>query len=184
MNQNQMTRQMVTIAMIAAAYTAIGIVLLPLSFGAVQVRISEALTLLPVFSPLGIWGVTLGCAITNAIGFASGANILGALDIVFGTLATLIAAVMSYRLRDIRFFGLPILSAIPPVILNAVVIGMELTYFLMNEFVLEVFLLQALQVGAGQLLSCFVVGLPMVAALERKGVAGRLFPKQSDQFSL
>ena len=53
-------------SMMAALYAAVSIVLLPISFGAVQVRLSEALTILPVYTPLGVWGVTLGCLITNA----------------------------------------------------------------------------------------------------------------------
>lgn len=175
MKTNINTRQMVVAAMIAAAYCAIGLVLLPLSFGPVQVRISEALTLLPVFGPVAVWGVTLGCALTNAIGFATGANIIGMLDIFFGTAATLIAALMSYQMRNIRFGGLPVLSSIPPVLVNAVVIGGELTWVMAGGFDLQIFLINAVQVGAGQLLSCCVVGLLMVWSLERKGLHHRLF---------
>lgn len=174
-NQSNPTRRMVTAAMIAAAYTAVSICLLPLAFGAVQVRVAEALTLLPVFSPVAIWGVTLGCAITNAIGFATGANIIGMLDIFFGTAATLIAALLSYQARNIRWGKLPVLSALPPVLLNAVVIGGELTYVMSGGFEPRIFLINAAQVGIGQFLSCFILGLPLVWALERGALDRKLF---------
>lgn len=168
-------RRMVIAAMIAAVYCAISICLLPLSFGAVQVRVSEALTLLPVFSPVAVWGVTLGCALTNAIGFAMGVNIIGVLDILFGTVATLLAALLSWKWRKIRFFGVPVLASIPPVLLNAVIIGGELTYVMSGGWNTGIFLVNALQVGAGQLLSCCVLGLLMVWAFEKNGVDKKLF---------
>lgn len=173
--QNTAIRRMVVAAMIAAAYCAISICLLPLSFGVVQVRVSEALTLLPVLSPAAIWGVSLGCALTNAIGFATGANIIGMLDIFFGTAATLTAAWLSWVLRGVRFHGLPVLSSLPPVLLNAVVIGGELTFVIAGGFNWKIFLINALQVGGGQLLSCCVIGLLLVWALERKGLDRKLF---------
>lgn len=115
-------RRMVVAAMIAAVYCAVSLLLLPLSFGAVQVRVSEALTLLPVLSPDAIVGVTLGCALTNALGSS-----MGLIDVVVGTSATLIAALMSWALRKARVFGLPMASSLPPVLVNAVFIGAEIT---------------------------------------------------------
>lgn len=173
-NMQTKTRQWVTAAMIAAAYTAISLVLMPISFGAVQVRLSEALTLLTVFSPVAIWGVTLGCAITNAIGVATGAVLLP--DVFIGTAATLIAAIMSYRLREVRFKGLAVASSLPPVLVNAVIIGAELT-FMYTPTQPGLFWLNALLVGAGQVASCCVAGILLVAALEKHGVQNHLFGK-------
>lgn len=85
-------------------------------------RVSEALTLLPVLSPDAIVGVTLGCALTNALGSS-----MGLIDVVVGTSATLIAALMSWALRKARVFGLPVASSLPPVLVNAVFIGAEIT---------------------------------------------------------
>jgi uncharacterized membrane protein len=164
-------RDMAICAMIAALYTALCLALAPLSYGAVQVRVAEALALLPVFSPLCVWGVTLGCAVANLVGFITGTNILGAFDIVFGTLATLIAGILSYRLRNIRVKGLPVASAVPPVLVNALVIGLELTYMLVGTFDMGVFAVNALQVGLGQLAACFVLGLPLCYMLEKTGLA-------------
>ena len=167
-------RDMAVCAMIAALYAALCLALAPLSYGPVQVRIAEALTLLPVFSPLCVWGVGLGCAVANLVGFITGANILGALDIIFGTAATVIAGVLSYRLRNIRFRGLPILSAIPPVLVNALIIGLELMYMLVGTFDMGVFAINALQIGLGQLAACFILGLPLSYVLERTGLAEKI----------
>ena len=120
------TRRMVVVALIAAAYTAIGLALGEFGFGPVQFRVSEALTLLAVFSPICIEGLTLGCFLTNAVGVAMGLNILGPLDMLFGTAATLFAALLSYWLRRVRIGKVPALSSLPPVVINAVVIGLEL----------------------------------------------------------
>ena len=158
---------MVKQAMIAAMYTVVGMVLAPFTFGAVQVRVSEALTLLPVFGFQNVWGITIGCFLTNLVGFATGANILGWLDIIFGTAATLIAGIMSYLLRNVRFKGLPVLSTIPPIIVNAIVIGYELCIMLNGKFNPIIFWTQALSVGAGQLVSCVVFGLVLVKAIEK-----------------
>ena len=172
------TKRMVTAAMIAAAYTAVSLVLLPLSFGPVQVRVSEALTLLTVFSPTAVTGVTLGCALTNAIGLATGANIIGIPDIIFGTAATLVAAILSWKLRKIRFCGLPIASCLPPVIVNALVIGGELTYVGSAGFPLPIFLINAAQVALGQIASCCVIGLLMVYFMEKKGLDKKIFAER------
>lgn len=169
------TRDIAVCAMIAALYTTLCLVLSPFSYGPVQVRVAEALTLLPVFSPLGIWGVTLGCALSNLIGFMTGANILGFLDVFFGTAATLIGAICSYRMRGIRFHNLPVLSAVPPVLVNALVIGLELTYMEAGSFNAGIFAFNALNVGIGQMISCFLLGLPLVYMLEKTGVAKKIF---------
>lgn len=166
---------MTTIALIAAMYAALTLVFAPFSFGTVQVRVSEALTLLPLFSPIAIWGVTLGCAVSNLAGVMLGTNILGILDVFFGTGATLLAAVMSYLLRNIRFKGLPVLAAIPPIIVNGIVIGGELTYLIAGGFDMNIFLVQSLSVAAGEAISCLVLGLVMVYSLEKTGVSGKIF---------
>lgn len=161
-------------AMIAAIYTVLSVCLSAISYGTVQVRVSEALTLLPVFALGNVWGVTIGCFLTNVIGFFTGANILGALDAVFGTAATLVAALLTYAFRNVRFKGLPIAAAIPPVIVNAVVIGMELCVLINGGFNPVVFWAQAVSVGVGQLLSCGVIGLIMVRVIERNGALKRM----------
>ncbi|MEA5010915.1 MAG: QueT transporter family protein [Angelakisella sp.] len=164
MNQQKHLKGLVVSGLIAAAYTALSLALAPFSFGYAQVRVSEALTLLPLFSPNAIWGVTLGCAITNGIGAAMGLN-FGIVDIVFGTLATLVSALLTARLSKPRVAGLPLLAPLPPVLINAVVVGLELWYFTGAPL-----LLCMVGVGVGQLVSCYGLGLILVKAMEKTGV--------------
>lgn len=160
--------QLTAAGMIAAAYAALALATAPFSFGAVQCRISEALTLLPVLSPAAVWGVTLGCVITNTVGAATGANFLGALDILCGTLATLAAAWLSRRWQGIRLHGMPLLSVLPPVLLNAVIVGAEWCWALTGELC-GFFWLAAGQIALGQLPPC-LLGAWLVHLLERRGL--------------
>ncbi len=162
------TKKLVNQAMIAAIYTVLSVALSAISFGTVQIRVSEAFALLPVFSFTNVWGVTIGCFLTNLIGFFTGANILGSLDMIFGTFATFSAAVTTYLLRKIKIKGMPVLSVIPPIVFNAVIIGWELCMLINNgSFSPVIFWAQAISVGVGQLLSCGVIGLMMVRLVEK-----------------
>ena len=167
-------RRLTAAAMIAAVYTAVSFVLLPLSFGVVQVRIAEALTLLPIFSPIAVWGVTIGCLLTNLIGVFTGAVLPP--DIFVGTAATLLAALCTRKLGHLRFHGVPAAAVLPPVLLNALLVGAELTWMF---YPLEpgFFLMNALSVGVGELISCGVLGLPLVWVLERHGLDKKFFPQ-------
>ena len=104
-------------AVIAALYVALTAIFAPISFWAVQFRLSEALCVLPYFTPAAIPGVTLGCFIANLV---LGAPIY---DVIFGTLATLIGAVLSYVLRKNKW-----LVPIPPILSNALIIPWVLKF--------------------------------------------------------
>lgn len=166
--KKQSLRQLAAGGVIAAAYAALSLAIAPIAFGVVQCRVSEAFTLLPVLSPSAIWGVTLGCAITNAVGVSTGANFLGAMDIVFGTLATLVAAVCSRALGRIRWNGLPLLSALPPILVNAAVLGTEWCWA-MTGGINATYWLLAGQIALGQLLPC-LLGTLLVKTLEERGL--------------
>lgn len=118
----------IKMSLIAAIYTILSIFLSALSFGPIQIRIAESLTLLCVFSKKNIYAVSFGCFLTNLIGVFIGANILGPLDVIVGTLATFIAGYLTYFLRNIKLFSLPILAGIPPIIINGIFIGAELSF--------------------------------------------------------
>ena len=163
------TQRLLKIAMIAAVYTAISMFLAPLSFGPLQIRIAEALTILPVLSFMPVWGLTLGCALTNFLGALSGVNILGFWDVLFGTLATLVAAWLSYRYRHITYKGVPWLSALFPILVNGIVIGAELAILLNLPF--TGFLTSAFWVAGGEALSVIVVGLPILHRLQKGSFA-------------
>ncbi len=166
-------RRAAAIAMIAALYTAVSLALAPLSFGIVQIRFSEALGLLAVMSPIGVWGVTLGCLLTNLIGTMLGTTMPP--DVVFGTLATLIAAWLSYLLRNVRVKKLVLPAALPPILVNGAVIGAELTFFYSDGFTLGIFYINALSVTLGQIVPCAVLGVLLVYLLERAGLDRKFF---------
>ena len=126
---------------------------------------------------------SLGCVLVNLLGAVSGANILGPLDIVFGSAATLLAGFLSYALRDVRIKGLPLLSALMPVLANGIVVGLELTFVISGGFNLSVFLVNAAQVALGEAIACFVLGLPMVRALEKTGLGKKLFSDRVEHFA-
>lgn len=158
--------QMTQAGVIAALYAGLTLLLAPVAFGPVQLRFSEMLTILPVFTPAAIPGLAIGCFVSNLLGLTTGANPAGALDLLFGPLATLGAALLTYRLRSYRLCSLPVVASLPPVILNALVIGAELT-FAYTAFSPKVLLFNILCVGAGQLAACVVGGLCLFLALDR-----------------
>ncbi len=160
---------------IAALYTALTMLIPAASFGPVQFRLSEALTILPVFTAAAVPGLTVGCFLSNLLGLATGANLAGAWDLLFGTGATLLGALLTYLLRNIRWRHLPVPATLPPVLLNAAVVGLELTVVLLGGFSWPVYGVTALYVGLAQLAACTVCGLALYAALEKSGVFRRNF---------
>lgn len=170
MKKTTNTKALVTSALIAAIYCALTLALSWLSFGNMQFRIAESLTLLPIISPHAIVGVTLGCALSNAIGYFMGANILGAMDILFGTTASLIAAVLTWACRNVRFKNIPLLSAFFPVIVNAVVVGGELSFLFTGSISFEPFLLNAVSVFIPQFVICYTAGLMLVRFIEKSNI--------------
>lgn len=144
-------------AMIAALYVVLTVVAssLNLANGNIQVRFSEALTILPFFTPAAIPGLAIGCLISNLI---TGCV---PLDIVFGTVATLLGALGSYALRRYKW-----LVSLPPILANAIIVpwvlrigyGMPLSIPFMM-----------LTVGAGEVISCYILGMILLLALEKSG---------------
>jgi uncharacterized membrane protein len=156
----------IRISMIAALYAALSLALAPYSFGPVQVRIAEALTLLPILSPWPIWSLTIGCALTNLVGAATGVNILGYWDVLWGTLATLIAAILTHQFRNITFRKIPVMSILMPILINGAIIGYELT-LAFGPNTLGMFVFYALSVAAGEALSVILIGYPLLQYLRR-----------------
>ncbi len=168
MNNNKKIYGLVVGAVIAALYVALTYAqeaLLPGTTSmAVQFRLSEALTMLCVFTPYAIPGLTVGCLLANIVS-------AGALpvDMIMGTLASFLAAVCIYRTRSITFKGLPLLSALMPAIFNGVIIGAEIEiFFIKGPFNFVSFLTQAGFVALGELAVCFTVGLLLIKAIKNK----------------
>ncbi len=138
--------------LVAALYTAFTALFAPISFSAVQFRVSEALTLLPLLSPAAVPGLFVGCLISNLI--------LGApwQDVIFGSLATLLAAVGTRLLR--RF---PWLAALMPVVMNGLIVGGMLTWVYQLPFAAT-----AATVALGEAAVCYMLGLPLVGLLRKR----------------
>ena len=163
------TKTFAKTAMIAAVYTVISLVLAPFTFGNIQVRIAEALTLLPLIYAPSIWGVTLGCFLTNLIGVLMGVNPTGIMDTVIGTSATFLAAVCTYKLRDVKFRDIPVWSILMPVLFNMVFIGIELGFILFPESIVTGSIICGLEVAVGELISV-IVGWYIIKLLDRTGI--------------
>lgn len=150
---NKKTLYLTQAAVIAAIYTVLVFVFQYSSFGPIQFRIAEALTILPYFTPAAIPGVTIGCLLSNILFRAD------ILDIIFGTLATLIAAILSYVLRFNKY-----LVPIPPIVVNAIVVPFVLKY---AYFEADPIPLMMCTVGLGQLVSAGIIGMILLFALEK-----------------
>lgn len=175
MNIPKNTHRMALSAVIAALYVALTFAqetILPgTTSAAVQFRISEALTILAVFTPAAIPGLTVGCIVTNLIS-------VGALplDMVLGSFATLIAAFSMYKLRKITFKGLPLLSALMPAIFNGIIIGLEIEiFFIEGAFHFGSFLIQAGLVALGEAGVLFTLGLMLFRVIKNKNLEKYLF---------
>ena len=165
--RNKRTLFITQAALIAALYVVLLYVFKPISFSVVQVRIAEALTILPFFTPAAIPGVTIGCLLGNLL---TGSDML---DVVFGSLATLIGAIGAYKLRKYKF-----LVPVPPILANTIVIPWVLR-FAYGEALPIPFMM--LTVGIGEVLSCGVLGMFLLFGLNK--YRGTIFhTNDSDSF--
>lgn len=149
-------------AMIAAMYVVLTFVFAPFSFGEVQVRIAEALTVLPIFTPAAVPGLFVGCLIGNILGGA----VLP--DIVFGSAATLIGAFFTWQLREQH----PVIAVFPPILSNAIIVPFVLRFGYGVPLPIP---LMTLTVGVGEIISCGILGLLLYSVLKK--YTGVLFRK-------
>ena len=152
--KNKKVLFLVQAAMIAAIYVVLTLIFQPFSFGEIQVRIAEALTILPVFTPAAIPGLFVGCLIGNIFG----GSVLP--DIIFGSLATLIGAIFTYLLRKQSKY----LAPLPPIISNIVIVPFVLRYAYGINLPIPFMMLT---VGIGEVISCGVFGMIVYAALQK-----------------
>lgn len=149
------TKYISTSAIIGALYIVLTMVSnsLGLASGAIQVRISEALCILPVFTPAAVPGLFAGCIISNII---AGGNIF---DIIFGSLATLIGAIGTLKLKNHKYLAL-----IPPIVSNTIIVPIILCYaYGINQALYFVMF----TVGIGEVISCGVMGMVLLKAMEK-----------------
>ena len=152
---------------IAALYCTCSLVFAPISYGMIQVRISEALCVLPLFTPAAIPGLFVGCLLSNLF---SPAGFIWA-DLVFGSLATLLSAMATYWARRLPPKPALWLAPLPAVVLNAIAVPFIIKYGYGSDAGL---LIIALTVLIGQCIACYGLGIPLTLALRRIGLDKRM----------
>ena len=143
-----MIKKIVLSGMIAALYASLTVALSPISFGPVQFRVAEALTLLPFFMPEAIPGLFIGCFLSNLAGG------LGLIDIIVGSGATLLAAWLTFKMPSIW------LAAVPPVVINAIAVGIYLGLITETPVIFSI-----IYIGISQAVICFGIGIPLCMLL-------------------
>ncbi len=162
------TKDLARGAVVAAVYTVLT-VFLPFQYGEVQYRVAEAMTVLPFLFPWAAPGLIVGCFLANLFGSPY------VLDWVFGTLATALGCLLTMRMPN------KWLAPLPPVLCNAVIVGGEIAWSMTGGFNAAFWTAvgpMALSVGFGELVVCYVLGLPLLALLPRIKVFRGLIPEQ------
>ena len=168
--QGKSVHRIAVTALIAAVYAALTMVLGSLSYGPVQFRIAEALCVLPFFFPWTAWGLTLGCLIANLL------SPYGPIDIVFGTLATLLSvlSVAALGRGDRGSWTNCILACLMPVLFNAVIVGAVIAFGETGQLFAgafwPAFWFNAATVGLGEAAVLYVLGLPLLRWLPRSRI--------------
>ncbi len=140
-------------AMIAALYAVLTVAFAPISYGPVQLRVSEVLTLLPWYRPEAVLGLFAGCVVANFFGG------YGLIDMIAGSCATLIAALLTRRARNLWF------AAMYPTLSNMLIIGTMLHVLIDVPLVMT-----CVYVGLGEACACYILGVPLMRVLERRGI--------------
>ena len=153
------TRQIALAGIIAAIYTVMSLLssVFGIAYGPIQCRFSEALTVLPFLFPEAVPGLFIGCVVTNLM------STVGPLDIIFGSLATLLAALWTRRMPN------KWLAPLPPVVCNAVIIGAMIAWYEVGftSAFWGMFAFNALTVGIGEAIACYVLGLLLLQVISR-----------------
>ena len=156
------TRKLVLCAAVAAVYAVMSFFggIFGLTYGPVQCRFAEALCVLPFFVPETAWGLFIGCVLTNLM------SAYGPIDVVFGSLATLLAGLATARLR------VKALAPLPPVLANGVIVGAVIAYAEVGATPAfwSAYAYNGLTVALGEVLACYVLGLLLLQLLPRTGL--------------
>jgi uncharacterized membrane protein len=169
-------RKLVTASVIGALYAALTLVN-PLAYGPIQFRFSEVLCILPFFFPASAFGLTVGCVVANLIGP------YGPMDIVFGSLATLLAglctAAIGIRARKSgkTGWGSCIAACLMPVVFNAPIVGAVIAYASTEYAFWKGFVLYGAQVGLGEAAVMLILGVPAIRYISKSSALSELFNK-------
>lgn len=167
--QNKQIINLTQGAVIAALYAVLTVgqnLLIPGSTSmAVQFRAAEVLCMLACFTPVAIPGLTIGCLLANLLAG------LGAIDLILGPLASFMAALTMYLLRNLQFKGLPIVASLMPAVWNGLIVGLEIAFFFSDTgFTFTGFLVSGGCVALGELVVLIVLGLPFYKLIDKTGV--------------
>lgn len=172
------TRRIAFAAVVAALYATLTMTLGFIGYGPIQFRIAEALCVLPFFFPFSTWGLFTGCIIANLISPYP-------LDIAVGSISTLLAAICTMRIGKLGRSGIGVkaIACIPPVLVNAVLIGTLIAYYMTGFGEPGAFLttlsICSLQVGIGQAVVLLLLGLPLMIYLPKS----RIYEKLMDYYN-
>ena len=161
------SRSLALSGMIAGIYAALTLLLPIPQYGGVQLRVAEAMTLLPFLVPQATLGLTMGCLLSNLLGSPY------VLDWAVGTLATFLAALLTRRMPN------KYLAALPPVLCNALLVGAEIAYLSTEggAAFAPAFALNALTVGLGEAVACFALGIPLISWMQKNPAMREFFAK-------
>ncbi len=171
------TRNLITAAVVGALYAVLTMVLAPISYGALQFRVSEVLCILPFFIPSTAWGLFVGCIVANLMSTA------GILDVVFGSLATLITCLCIAQCGKMgNTLKARLIACFMPVVWNGLIVGATLTIALAGLNPLThfgAFLIYAGQVALGELGVMYLIGLPLMTYLPKQRFFSEFVGKHS-----
>jgi uncharacterized membrane protein len=162
MTQKPNSRYLARMGIIAGLYAGLTVAFGFISYGPLQVRIAEALTVVPFLWPAAVPGLTIGCAIANLFGP------FGMVDVIVGSLLTLIAALLTARMPR------PWMAPLPPILVNAVGLSFYLPTMTGVPLLGGIpYLSTFIAVGVGQAIACYGLGYPLLLVLQRKGMGGQ-----------
>ena len=171
------TRNLITAAVVGALYAVLTMVLAPISYGALQFRVSEVLCILPFFMPFTAWGLFVGCVVANLMSTA------GVLDVVFGSLATLITCLcIAWCGKKGNTLKTRLLACLMPVVWNGLIVGATLTIALAGLNPLThfgAFLVFAGEVALEELGVMCLIGLPLMTYLPKQRFFSEFVDKHS-----
>ncbi len=168
MNISKKNRNLAISAIIAALYIALTYsqnVIFPNSTSmAIQFRVSESLCVLALFTPSAIPGLTVGCLLANIVSVG-----IIPTDMIFGTLASFLAATAMYRLRNVTVRGLPVAALVMPAVFNGIIIGAQIEFFYIEgPFHFSSFLIQCGCVAMGEIAVLFTLGIMLIKIMKNK----------------
>ena len=171
MKSSLTVRQITLAAVVGALYVTMSYFsnIFGLSYGYIQCRFSEALTVLPFLCPTTVWGLFVGCIITNIL------SPYGTMDLIFGSLATLLAGLLTARCKN------KWLAPLPPVICNTVLVGFTIGFAEANGFTAALpmaWLVNGLSVGLGELGVCYILGMLLLEGMPKVKAFRSMIPEK------